>query len=163
VDAAAASAAGDPLPALNRLALESAAAVLTSATNQDGARLRLVRVPEPGTIATTLTPDDGSYKFIADLNAHPLKRLRGAQTFVAQRPVKLALAASYMNFVVANNLVLVPEFYKAGRSLDLRAKDDAFKRIIEQCYPHRKVVQIDVDSLTVGGGGMHCITQHLYS
>jgi agmatine deiminase len=88
-------------------------------------------------------------------------RLVGAERFAAQEPVKFALAASYMNFVVSNGIVLVPAFHKPGREPALAAKDAAFKSIVESRYPGRRVVQVDVDAVTVGGGGMHCITQQI--
>jgi hypothetical protein len=106
-------------------------------------------------------PADGSYGFIASLDHHPLHRLVGAETFAALQPVRYALAASYMNFVVANGVVLVPAFHKPGRDPALAAKDAAFKAIVEQHYPGRRVVQVDVDALIVAGGGMHCITQQI--
>ena len=79
----------------------------------------------------------------------------------ARATTPCVLPASYMNFVVANGVVLVPRFFKPGRAPALEAKDAAFKATIEACYPGRRVVQVDVDALVVGGGGMHCITQHI--
>jgi agmatine deiminase len=160
-DLAAAVAVGDPTAAITHAALQQAFEVLSAARDVHGRPLEIVRVPEPGSILIDLEPADGAYGFIAALDHHPLHRLVGAERFAAQETVQYALAASYMNFVVANGVVLVPAFHKPGRDAALAAKDAAFKAIVESRYPGRRVVQVDVDALTVGGGGMHCITQQI--
>lgn len=160
-DLAAAAAVGDPLAALNRSILDEAARLLSQATDQDGRPLTVVRVPEPGSILVELVPGDGAYEFIADLDAHPVHRLGGAERFRRREPVRMALPASYMNFIVTNGLVLVPRFHKPGRDAALAGKDQLFQQIVAARYPGRRVVAIDVDALVVGGGGMHCISQHL--
>ena len=160
-DLAAAAAAGDETAAISHVALQRAFEVLSSVRDAHGRPLEIVRVPEPGAIVIDLDPADGAYAFIASLDHHPLHRLVGAERFAAQEPVRYALAASYMNFVVANGVVLIPAFHKPGRDPALAMKDAAFKAIVEQRYAGRRVVQVDVDALTVGGGGMHCITQQI--
>lgn len=160
-EVAAAEAAGDPTAAINRQVLEEIATILRASTDQDGRPLTLIRVPEPGPLIVESGPDDMMWQSIADLDFHPVHRLRGAERFAAGEPMRYMLAASYMNFLVANGVVLVPRFFKPGRDPALEAKDEAFRAVIAACYPGRRVVQLDVDALTAGGGGMHCITQHI--
>lgn len=145
---------GNPFTLKSYQALEDAYQVLKNATNQDGKPLTIIRAPEPSPIVLELTPDDVMYNF--------LKNLKGIQHFPTDgSPIKYVLAASYMNYVVTNELVLIPKFYKAGREPGLQQKDEAFRQLIQSVYPNRKIVQIDVDALTVAGGGMHCITQQV--
>ncbi len=158
---AAADAAGDPVPRIAHEVLAEAHAILAAASDQDGRPLQIVRVPEPGSIIVDIGPDDAAWQMIADMDQHPVHRLRGAGRFEAGEPVKYLLPASYMNFVVTNGLVLVPRFHKPGRDPSLQAKDQAFRDIIAQRYPGRRVVQLDVDAILAGGGGMHCITQQI--
>jgi agmatine deiminase len=61
------------------------------------------------------------------------------------------LAASYINFYVANGGVVMPSF--------ARAEDDAAAALIGGAFPGRRVVQVDARPLDRGGGGIHCITQ----
>jgi agmatine deiminase len=157
-DLAAAEAAGDATVPITHQALQQAHAALAGAAAAAGRQLEIVRVPEPGAIVVEIDAADPVYGFIAALDHHPLQRLIGAERFAAGEPVKFALAASYMNFVVCNGVVLVPAFHKPGRDPALAAKDAAFKAIVESRYPGRRVVQIEVDALTVGGGGMHGFT-----
>lgn len=58
--------------------------------------------------------------------------------------------ASYMNFYVANGIVLVPIF---GHANDQRALD-----ILQDLFPKRKVIGLRSEVLVWGFGGIHCIT-----
>jgi agmatine deiminase len=158
---AAAVAAGDPVTQVAHDVLQEAHAILNAATDQDGQPLTIVRVPEPGPIVIQLTPDDEAWWMIEDMNQHPVHRLKGAERFENQEPVNYLLPASYMNFVVADGVVLVPRFYRPGRDTGLIEKDAAFAQIVQARYPGRRVVQVGVDAVLAGGGGMHCITQQI--
>uniref|UniRef100_A0A7S4DM37 Agmatine deiminase n=1 Tax=Lotharella globosa TaxID=91324 RepID=A0A7S4DM37_9EUKA len=59
---------------------------------------------------------------------------------------------SYANFYVANGAVFCPEFG------DKKADKRAFE-IIQKAFPSRKVVQLNIDGIAYGGGGIHCVTQ----
>ncbi|MFD7080115.1 agmatine/peptidylarginine deiminase [Streptomyces sp. NPDC059918] len=60
---------------------------------------------------------------------------------------------SYLNFHVVNGAVIAAQFGDA-------AKDGAAVRALAEAYPGREIVQIDVDRLMAGGGGIHCSTMH---
>ncbi|MFI1583782.1 agmatine/peptidylarginine deiminase [Embleya sp. NPDC020630] len=60
---------------------------------------------------------------------------------------------SYLNFHVVNGGVITAEFGD-------HAKDSAAKEALAAAFPGREVVQIDVDRLMAGGGGIHCSTMH---
>lgn len=62
--------------------------------------------------------------------------------------------ASYVNYYVVNGGVVLPRFG------DARADSDA-AAIVGDLYPGRKIVQVGVDTLGEGGGGIHCATQQL--
>ena len=61
------------------------------------------------------------------------------------------LPASYANFYIANNVVLVPVFNHAN---DQRALDT-----LQRLFPERKVVGINCEPLVWGMGTIHCVTQ----
>jgi len=65
----------------------------------------------------------------------------------ANRP----LAASYINFYLANGGVIAPRF---GIPADGPAAD-----ALADTFPERRVVQVDASAIVRGGGGIHCITQ----
>ena len=37
--------------------------------------------------------------------------------------------------------------------------DEAAHQVIAQAFPDRRVVQLRIDAIAEGGGGIHCITQ----
>ena len=59
---------------------------------------------------------------------------------------------SYVNFALANGAVITAQFGD-------RTRDEACKRTLQEAFPDRRVVQLDVDRLHEGGGGIHCVTQ----
>ena len=59
---------------------------------------------------------------------------------------------SYVNYYVCNGAVIIPEF---GDS----AADSRARGIVEAHYPGRDIVQINIDGVAAGGGGIHCATQ----
>jgi len=61
------------------------------------------------------------------------------------------LAASYVNFYLANGGLIAPAFDDPA---DLPALG-----VLKDCFPEREIVQIDALDLVQGGGGIHCITQ----
>ncbi len=63
------------------------------------------------------------------------------------------LAASYVNFYIANNAVVMPGF---GDAADTQAKE-----ILQGLFPDREVIQIYARDILIGGGNIHCITQQI--
>ncbi|KUR73662.1 agmatine deiminase [Novosphingobium fuchskuhlense] len=63
--------------------------------------------------------------------------------------------ASYMNFVIANNVVIVPVF---GTQHD----EDGVAAIAE-LFPGRAVIGLIADAVLAGGGGFHCSSQQMPS
>jgi agmatine deiminase len=58
----------------------------------------------------------------------------------------------YINWYLCNGAVMMPKF-------DDEAADDAARSLVRKLYPDRDVVQLRIDSLAEGGGGIHCVTQ----
>ncbi len=61
-------------------------------------------------------------------------------------------AAGYVNFYVCNGAVIAPQFG------DAKADADARSALLE-LFPTREVVQLNIDGIAAGGGGIHCTTQ----
>ena len=61
------------------------------------------------------------------------------------------LPASYANFYIANDVVLVPTFNDCHDRLALN--------IIAGCFPSREVIGIHCVDLIWGLGALHCMTQ----
>jgi agmatine deiminase len=63
------------------------------------------------------------------------------------------LAASYVNFFIANDRVVMPR-------LDPRLDDQA-ESIVAGLFPDRQVVGVQTREILLGGGNIHCITQQV--
>jgi agmatine deiminase len=61
------------------------------------------------------------------------------------------LPASYANFYIANDLVLVPVF---GDLADVRALG-----ILADVFPGRRIVGLNCADVVAGLGAIHCVTQ----
>lgn len=60
--------------------------------------------------------------------------------------------SSYTNYYTVNGAVLVPQF---GDSY----ADGVAYSILRDMYPGRDIVQVGIDNIASGGGGIHCATQ----
>ncbi|MFE6856570.1 agmatine deiminase family protein, partial [Streptomyces sp. NPDC057674] len=60
--------------------------------------------------------------------------------------------SSYTNYYTANGAVLVPQFGDGYA-------DGVAYAILQAAYPGRNVVQLNIDNVASGGGGIHCATQ----
>lgn len=61
-------------------------------------------------------------------------------------------AAGYINFYICNGAIVMAEF--GDPKADLAAKQS-----LQRAFPERKIIQINIDAIAAGGGGIHCTTQ----
>ena len=75
-----------------------------------------------------------------------------APTSIREKFANDDFAAGYINFYVCNGAVIAPEFGDPKT-------DAAAKRELQRLFPGRTVVQLNIDGIAAGGGGIHCTTQ----
>ena len=63
------------------------------------------------------------------------------------------LAASYVNFYIANGGIILPAF---GDPADEQAAE-----VLRRCFPGREIVPIPARDILTGGGNIHCITSQV--
>lgn len=63
------------------------------------------------------------------------------------------LPASYANFYIANTCVLVPQFKDE--------QDEKALKILQECFPNRKIVGVDCTKIIRGLGALHCLSQQV--
>ena len=63
------------------------------------------------------------------------------------------LAASYVNFYIVNDSVIVPQFNDINDSIAVK--------ILSEAFPDRTIIPIYARDIIVGGGNIHCITQQI--
>ncbi|MGA5537210.1 agmatine deiminase family protein [Mycolicibacterium nivoides] len=123
------------------------------------------RFAPPGMVLAGFDPDPASWdhevtkrhldilKTATDAKGRKLEVLvLEAPSFVRPEFESDDFAAGYINFYVCNGAVIAPEFG------DPEA-DTAARQKLEQLFPSRQVVQINIDAIAAGGGGIHCATQ----
>ena len=66
------------------------------------------------------------------------------------------MAASYVNFYMANKAVMVPQFGCCPEA------DETALQVLRTIFePERAVVGVPSKEILLGGGNIHCITQQL--
>ena len=122
----------------------------------------LSRFVNENTIVTIVeeNPEDENFKILQE-NLHLLQSMRDLDgnpfqivTLPMPAPVflqGLRLPASYANFYIANEIVLVPIFDDKN--------DQKALEILQACFPTRKVIGINCRELVLGLGTLHCISQ----
>src|SRR3989338_3166254 len=96
--------------------------LLLKMKDQDGSKLNVIQLPMPGNVS--VVDENGS---------------------------QVRLPASYANFYIGNEAVVVPIF---GNKNDNKAL-----KILEKVFPTRKVVGINCKALVYGLGTLHCCSQ----
>ena len=79
--------------------------------------------------------------------------LKGPDPAVVARQPGEKMAASYVNFYIANDAVVVPQF-------DVPTDAQAIA-ILQERFPSRAVVGVSSREILLGGGNIHCITQQI--
>jgi len=122
----------------------------------------LARFTDPQTIVVAIEqdPSDENYEPLAE-NAALLREARDpngqpfrVETLPMPRPVIFdgqRLPASYANFYIANQIVLVPTFCDPNDRIALNK--------LASLFPDREVVAIPSRDLVLGLGSLHCMTQ----
>jgi agmatine deiminase len=144
----------NPIAAKTRQRMDDAFGVLRNATDQDGGRFRIIRVPAAPQLINKVGP--GDYMFDSLLSEYVYK---DGSVVDKSRPINVISATSYLNFLVTNGIVLAPKYHEAGGDASIAERDQEVAALLRSCFPTRRVVQVDVRDVNLGGGGIHCITQ----
>jgi len=118
----------------------------------------ITRFVNADTVVTVVEKDknDDNYTLLKD----NIKRLKTAQLNIVELPMPRPvifegqrLPASYANFLIANDLVLVPTFNDPADRIALN--------ILTELFPKREIVGIHAVDLVWGLGTIHCMSQQI--
>ncbi|KAB8075234.1 hypothetical protein BDV29DRAFT_190345 [Aspergillus leporis] len=73
---------------------------------------------------------------------------------VGGEPIDPDLCLSYVNYLLVNGAVIIPQF--GDHQADNKARD-----IFRALFPDRKVIQVHLKEIIQNGGSIHCVTQQL--
>lgn len=123
------------------------------------------RFAKPGTVVAAYDADPASFdhavtkqhldilRTATDAQGNPLDVVvLEAPTRLRNMAVNDDFAAGYINFYLCNGAVIAPEF--GDKYADANARE-----ILARLFPDRDIIQLNIDGLAAGGGGIHCTTQ----
>ncbi len=123
------------------------------------------RFAKPGTVVAGYDPDPQSFDHAVTLQHLDILRAatdaegHALEVVVIEGPSTIRedfatndFAAGYINFYVCNGAVIAPEFGDAKA-------DAAAKETLQTLFPEREIIQLNIDGIAAGGGGIHCTTQ----
>ncbi len=141
--------AAHPISAETHRRMEENHRILASARDQDGRPFRILRVPMPDPITTRV-----AYDALA-----PVEQ----SWFVGASPgehLEVYLPRGYLNFIIANGVVVTARYWRAGLPESLRHTDRQAAEILAAAFPNRRIVQVDALALNYEGGGLHCYSRN---
>jgi agmatine deiminase len=122
------------------------------------------RFARPGVVVVAYDPDPESFDHVVTkrhldiLNKSTDAEGRNMEVVVLNAPSRIRdkyagddFAAGYVNYYVCNGAVIAPEFGDKWTDTDARRK-------LERLFPERDIVQLNIDGIAGGGGGIHCAT-----
>jgi agmatine deiminase len=128
------------------------------------------RFAGPGEVICNLDNDPDSYDYevtrrhlailesATDADGHPLRLHTLSPPMEPRESVYSEnnpnFAAGYINYLAVDGAVIVPEFGDA--KADREGRD-----LLARLHPGRRVVQVNIDPIAAGGGGIHCVTKPL--
>jgi len=123
------------------------------------------RFIKPGVVVAALENDETSFDHrVTRLHLELLRaatdaRGRALRIVVLETPGKVRpefsrkdFAAGYVNFLITDKALFLPEFGDA-------AADQAARNALAAQLPSHQIVQLNIDAIAAGGGGIHCTTQ----
>lgn len=118
--------------------------ILKAARDQDGEPFRILRVPVPDPKIARAEYDK--------LSVDERYWFEGA---APRDIVEYYLPAGYLNFIIANDVIVTARLASDGQK-SRRRIDKLAKSALEEAFPGRTIVQIDTTPLLHDGGGLHC-------
>jgi agmatine deiminase len=125
--------------------------ILKNSKDIDGKNFDVIKVPLPDPLVKKVRINkedewDGSLN-IPEFMFKPQDGWKYGDTAIR------VATASYLNYLISNNIVLMPTYVEAGSS---PKKEKEVKEIFSKVFPDRKIELLNAVPLNWRGGGMHC-------
>ena len=150
-------ASNDPIKRINYERMMVNYQILSKAKDQDGKGFTIIKVPCPD-----VTPDN----ILIDTtdNSAPGRWIRADYPELKHgTTVGFLPAVSYLNYIILNNLVILPRYSKPGHPASGARKDEEVRKIFQLLFPEKTIIGMDPTGLNFVGGGFHCWTQQVPS
>ena len=142
-----------PVARLNQTRMQVNHDILARSTDPDGKPLRVIKVPLPRTIdrAVVLT-EDADVRQSPQWSADQFPDREGRR---AGDTVRQVATSSYLNHLVVNDLVLLPDYVPYGTPA---RRQEEVRQIYESVFPGKTIRFVDAMQANWVGGGIHCAT-----
>ncbi len=135
-----------PINRLNYEILSKNYEILKNYVTKNGSHFTVIKIPhpEPKTYDLAVTKERFSPGMIRKFNLYE------------GDTITMAYASSYLNYLITDKAVLLPQYWSMSKPLSVKKKDDQVRTIFMNLYPDRKIIGINPIALNSHGGGMHC-------
>lgn len=138
---------GHPIDSLNYEVLSKNYEILKNYIREDGSHFKVIKVPHPA---------PKTYEYVIPEKGFPGAGARKKFGLNTGDAITMAYSSSYMNYVITDNLILLPQYWTASLPARVKEEDNQVMALFKQLYPDRKIVGINPLLLNSRGGGMHC-------
>ncbi len=145
----------NPINKMNYQRMNENLKILEQSTDQDGKPFKIIKVPLPDLITRNIIAKPSNDSIEGNLDISPDYFVPAEAPEFGDSLLRVP-AASYMNYLVTNGLVLLPTYTAMGSSA---IKEEKVRKIFEEQFPGRKIVFFNVMTQNWAGGGIHCSTQ----
>jgi agmatine deiminase len=146
----------DPVKKINYERMNRNFDILSNSKDQNGDTFKIIKVPIPDILADT---------FVIDTTRNQRLQIR---SIMRKNPhlkqgdtIHFLPAVSYLNYIVLNDIVIIPKYWGQGFPESTKRKDDEVKELFQRLYPKKDIVQLNPLGLNYAGGGFHCWTQQI--
>jgi agmatine deiminase len=140
-----------PVNRINRARMRANYEILSRATDQDGRPFRIIKVPMPDIVERRIILAPAT-DYSSPWNEESFPKSEGRK---AGDEVVYAAAASYLNLLIANDVVLVPSYVEDGTPVERQGR---VRDQLAAAFPGRTISFVHCTPLNWHGGGPHCAT-----
>jgi agmatine deiminase len=146
-----ADAATSPVARLTRRRMQRNLEILSGSSDGRGRRLRVVKVPMPRLVRRRVVLADDADGAWPDQWTPAWFAARERRS--AGQPLWQVATASYLNFVVVNGTLVLPDYVPHGTPPE---RQQQVRALFESVFPGRRVSFVDAMTANWVGGGLHC-------
>jgi agmatine deiminase len=153
----------NPFNLINYDRMSENLAILENSRDQKGKPFTIIKVPLPDLLYIKTTVGKNTLPIESPQDANARSKWKMPLTWLPRKNMKpvgdslyWVAASSYLNYLVTNEVVILPSYLKEGSSAQ---KEQKVKEIFTKAFPTRKLIFLEVMNLNYHGGGIHCITQ----
>jgi agmatine deiminase len=134
----------DPVTSADFMILEENIKYLRNSTDENDRPFHIIEIPVP-VMRYHMIEDS-----IPDVSVDTIRYKEFENgTIIYNAPM-----ATYLNYFVCNNLVLVPEYFKETLTESEKIKDEQVGKIFSNLYPGKKIIRINPLALNLKGAGI---------